>query len=209
MKKYLVALASFFILSCTTENEKTELLKAELQSTENIEITKTPPPQIVKVDSVTVNQLKRYFTVTTDEFDGRTWWKPKTAAKFVNRNSLYFYFEETSGTVSNFRIRFQYYADDWLFIEKVTFLVDDNVFTYRPDKVDRDNGDGFIWEWFDEYLIPARQFFLEAIENAKVVKMKIQGQQYDKVKTVSPAELLSLKQSISIYKAKGGSIGNY
>lgn len=50
--------------------------------------------QTSKVDSSKMKELLPFFTANKDEFDprGKTWYKPKSAPKYVNVNGIYLYF---------------------------------------------------------------------------------------------------------------------
>ena len=40
--------------------------------------------------------------------------------------------------VSNFRLRIQYYSDDWLFIRKYQFSIDNKAYEFIPNNVETD-----------------------------------------------------------------------
>jgi hypothetical protein len=63
--------------------------------------------QTAKLDSTKIKSLKNFFRVRKDEFSttGKTWFKPKTAPKYTNRNGLYCYFQTEDNMPSNLRFR--------------------------------------------------------------------------------------------------------
>lgn len=160
----------------------------------------------VMTDSVKIKQLSGYFDTKKDEFspEGLTWYEPKSRPNYTNMNGFYCYFQKTDTGVSNFRMRFQYAADDWLFIEKIQFSIDGEAYEFIPREVETDNGSGGIWEWFDEKITYVDKNLVEALANAKSVKMKLIGSQYHHVQQVTPKQLLNIKRSLELYKAMGG-----
>jgi len=161
----------------------------------------------VKIDSAKIKELNRYFNSKTDEFDPNAlvWHKPKSAPKYTNRNGIYCYFQSNNGMPSNLRLRMQYHADDWLFIQKVQFSIDGKAFEFIPRDTETDSGNGGrIWEWFDEGMGKSNTELLNALANAKSAKMKLIGRQYYKVKTITNNQIRDIKRSLDLYKAMGG-----
>lgn len=160
----------------------------------------------IVVDSATIELLKPHFSIEKDEFDPKSpiWYKPKSAPTYTNRNGIYCYFETENDIPKNFRFRVQYYADDWLFFNKVQFSIDGNAYEYKPMSIERDNGDGMIWEWFDESVSPSDREFIKALSEAKTAKMKFIGHQYYDIKPISTQQIIDIKRSIDLFVALGG-----
>ncbi|MFP9114341.1 hypothetical protein ACLI1A_10390 [Flavobacterium sp. RHBU_3] len=156
-------------------------------------------------DNKQISKLKQYFTFKKDEFDpdGKSWATPKSAPYYTNRNALYCYFNLTDSTASNLRFRLQYVADDWLFIDKVQFLIDGKPYEYTPCEVKRDNADGDIWEWYDCGVGIMDWELINALSNAKSAKMKLIGHQYHDIRNITPKQILNIKRSVELYKAYG------
>jgi len=161
----------------------------------------------VKIDSAKVKELEKFFTLKKDEFsnNNKIWYTPKSAPQYTNRNGIYCYFQTENGMPSNLRFRIQYYAEDWLFFKRVQFSIDDNAYEYIPRNVETDHGSGNIWEWFDEGLTSSDKELIYAIANAKNAKMKFIGRQYHNIKTISQEQIKSIKQTLELYNALGGS----
>lgn len=179
---------------------------------EQIDLDKILEEERVKRDSLIV-EIKKTFTMNLDEFENRHWIEPKSRPKYTNRNGCYCYFQmNQDSTVSNFRFRFQYFADDWLFINKMIFNVDGENLTIYPD-MDDDCGYGGIWEWCDVSVASNKdyhnddmvtEYFVEKLANAKSIKVKLIGKQYNNVKTLSAQQIKSIKEAYDYYKALGG-----
>ncbi|WP_259017117.1 hypothetical protein [Emticicia fluvialis] len=160
-----------------------------------------------KVDSMKIKELQPFFRKRKDEFStsGITWYEPKSAPQFTNRNGICLYFQTEDGIPGNLRFRMQYYADDWLFISKVQFSIDGNAFEYVPTSTETDNGDGGkIWEWFDESITDSDKELINALANAKSAKMKLIGKQYYDIKIISQEQIKAIKRTIEFYNALGG-----
>lgn len=154
----------------------------------------------IKVDSSEINRLKPLFKSKTDEFspDKNVWITPLVSPKYRNMNGTYCYFSQ-----NNLRFVFQYHDDDWLFIRKLQFLIDDVAFEYIPVEIKRDNDRTGITEWFDEQVSFRNNELIEALAKAKKVKIKLIGDNYVDYRTVSAKEILSIKNTLDYYKALG------
>ena len=164
-----------------------------------------------KEDSITAKKLKPLFDEQKDEFDanGGYWIQPKERPKYTNRNGIYCYFYmNKSGKPSNFRFVFQYYGDDWLFIQSLKIKADDKVLTYIPNNLKSDCGDGKVWEWFDENKSQNASVsgIVFNISIAKTVKIRINGQQYYKDITLTNKQIKSIKNTVEYYRALGGEL---
>ncbi|MBO7598329.1 MAG: hypothetical protein J6T70_14925 [Bacteroidales bacterium] len=193
------------------------------QLSETVDSAKTPEVDSVdlvtkeilerqrKEDSITAKKLKPLFDEQKDEFDsnGGYWIMPKDRPKYTNRNGVYCYFYmNKNGKPSNMRFKFQYCGDDWLFIQSLQIKVNDNVLNYIPQKVDRDNGGGDVWEWFDEGKTQNASVsgIVFNIAIANKVKIRINGQQYYKDITLTSKQIKSIKNTVDYYRALGGEL---
>lgn len=173
----------------------------------NSGITKHKNKKDYQIDSSKIAELDKYFNISEDEFDEnkRKWYTPKSATKYIDRNDIYCYFQMNKEYASNFRLRLQYYADDWLFFDKCIFSIDGEVFNYYPSDTKTDNGNGgYIWEWFDEQITSSNESLIKTLAYSKEAKVKLIGPQYHKVKSISSKQILNIKRSYELYKAMGG-----
>lgn len=158
-------------------------------------------------DSLKIKKLLPFFEVNSDEFSNTDtkWYKPKGSPKYVNANGIYCYFQTESEKPNNFRLRIQYYSDDWLFFEAVQFSIDGKAYQYTPLRTETDSGNGgHIWEWLDEQVTQTDKELIMALSNAKTAKMKLVGRQYHKIKEISPTQINSIRQTVELYIAMGG-----
>lgn len=221
MKYLSTTFAIFAILLASCNSEK----KADTTIAKEVDSLKIKREQFVK-DSIyqvemlrrdslekikkeNIERLKPLFTERKDEFSDRTWFKPKDSPKYTNANGVYCYFSKENGKVENFRFRFQYFDDDWLFIKNMIFNIDGENITIVPD-METDCGDGDIWEWCDELVGTADSYcdvsedFIIKLSKAKSVKVKLNGRQYYDTRTLSQKQIKSIKNTYDYYKALGG-----
>lgn len=149
-----------------------------------------------------LERLAKNFMQQKDEFSNKTWILPKDKPKYRNRNATYCYFMKQNNEVSNFRFVFQYVDSDWLFIKDLIFNIDGKVFEYRRLDFNTDCSGGQIWEWCDLQLSDTD--LIRALENAKSIKIKMNGDKYYDTRTLKSATITSIQNTIKYYKALGG-----
>ena len=149
-----------------------------------------------------LDKLSKNFNQKKDEFSNKTWIFPKNKPKYRNRNATYCYFMKQSNEVRNFRFVFQYVNSDWLFIKDLIFNIDGKVFEYRRLDFNTDCRGGQIWEWCDLQLSDID--LIRSLENAKSIKIKMNGDKYYDTRTLNSATITSIQETIKYYKALGG-----
>ena len=140
-----------------------------------------------------LDKLSKNFNQKKDEFSNKTWIFPNNKPKYRNRNATYCYFMKQNNEVRNFRFVFQYVNSDWLFIKDLIFNIDGKVFEYSG---------GQIWEWCDLQLSDID--LIRSLENAKSIKIKMNGDKYYDTRTLNSATITSIQETIKYYKALGG-----
>lgn len=155
------------------------------------------------VDSTKIKELKSLFKHKKDEFEDTEWITPIASPRYRNENGIYCYFSK-----ENLRLVFQYHADDWLFIRSCKFLIDDKPYEFIPDEIKRDNDETGITEWFDINVNSTNQSseIVKALAQAKTAKVKLVGDNYHNIKTITSKQLQSIKNTLEYYKALGNSI---
>jgi hypothetical protein len=169
-------------------------------------LSKPSENQKVIEETPQIKELKKKFRIKKDEFDESNvvWYKPISSPNFVNRNGFFCYFGTENGTPTSLRIVHQFYADDWLFINKYKFSIDGKAYSYIPMDVKTDNGDGMIWEWSDDLVDSEIKEIINALIKCKTAKIRLEGRQYYDTKTVTPSQIKSIKETIELYKLMGG-----
>ena len=149
-----------------------------------------------------LDKLSKKFNQKKDEFSNKTWIFPNNKPKYRNRNATYCYFMKQNNEVRNFRFVFQYVNSDWLFIKDLIFNIDGKVFEYRRLDFNTDCSGGQIWEWCDLQLSDID--LIRSLENAKRIKIKMNGDKYYDTRTLNSATITSIQETIKYYKALGG-----
>jgi hypothetical protein len=205
-KGCLIAIAIFFglgIISVIFSN--TDKKSTSNNDTITADSTEVKEP-VSLIDSAKIKELKPYFNEKKDEFKGVTWIEPKSRPKYTNMNGICTYFcVDKNGKPSNLRFLIQYYANDWLFINSYIFLIDGKTYTFSNPDMERDN-DSKIWEWSDTAVSDNDEVYLilSAIKYAKEVKIRFNGRQYNKDKTLTQKDIKAITQPIEYFEALGG-----
>lgn len=142
-----------------------------------------------------------------DDMNGITWYRDRTSPQYTNYNGFFAYIGKEEGSNPWLRLRIQYAADDWLFIEKYIIKVDGRIYTISEEKygeIETDNGSGGIWEWLDRTVNQNEFEIIKAVANGENVKIRFVGKQYHKDKTITSKQKLALRNVLDTYEALGG-----
>lgn len=100
------------------------------------------------------------------------------------------------------RFRWQYAADDWLFIQGVTLSIDGTK-SERADvghfSVDRDHSGDQIWEWRDEPVNDTDLSYFDKLANSKKTIIRYHGDKYRADRTLSDREKKGFKRMLQAY----------
>lgn len=143
---------------------------------------------------------KRY-----DDINEITWYEDKSSGGYKSRIYAYIGKNENSNPWLRFYIR--YYADDWLFIKNYKFKIDDETVTIKEreyGEIKTNNSGGSIWETLDRKVDKETFNLLVAISNSKSAKIRHNGKDYYKDRTISSSEKRAIKKVLDAYEALGG-----
>jgi hypothetical protein len=151
------------------------------------------------------NATKKLRT-SVDEIKGITWYYSKGTPQYTNYNSFHLYMGKENNGKPWLRFRIQYTADDWLFIESYVIKTDNNSYTISPShgEVETDNGSGGIWEWYDVQLDSKLYNIVKDVITSKSVKLRHNGKQYYKDRTINEKEKQGLQEILNAFEALGG-----
>lgn len=136
-----------------------------------------------------------------------TWYYDKTTTQYADVNSFHLYMGKTKDRNPFLRLKIQYSADDWLFIESYMLKVDGKTYNISEDsygEIKTDNGSGEIWEWLDRYVSASEYEIVKAVANSKSAKLRHNGKDYYKDRTITYKEKVALKNILNAYEALGG-----
>jgi len=151
---------------------------------------------IAKLKRRKAEKLLKSFKVSKDEFEGTEFYRDKRTPYYSNVNFIYPYIGKKEDHYW-LRIKFQYAADDWLFINRAILLIDGEKYTVTGNW-QRDNN-SCIWEWLDILVEAKERNILGKISNAKSVKIRYQGSKYYKDRTITCKEKSIIKKTLEIY----------
>ena len=161
-KFFILCLMAFVMCSCNLEQKRLEqerarfvadsLAKREQFVSDSIAKAKVREQEIA--DSIRVVEFesknKAHFKYKKDEFSNIVWIQPNNAPNYRATNAIYCYFALVDNKPQNFRFVFQYYAEDWLFIENMVFNIDGENYCIAPTMETDCGYGGKIWEWCDK-----------------------------------------------------------
>lgn len=183
--------------------------KAELAKERQIAAEKRAEAERIQKEKQRLANATSKMRKSYDDMNGITWYYDKTSPKYTNYNGFYAYIGKEKTGNPWLRLRIQYAADDWLFIEKYIIKVDDVTYTIVEEKygeIETDNGSGGIWEWLDRGVDSDEYQIIKAVANGKNVKIRFVGKQYHKDKSITSAEKLALRNVLDAYEALGGTL---
>lgn len=143
-----------------------------------------------------------------DEVRETTSYRHVDSPESVNTASdLFLYFIAKKAEKPLLHLRIQFVNDDWLFIRRYVVKADENTFTIKPDRlqdVERDNGDGKVWEWHDHSVGADERKMIDAITAAKRVILRCESDKYFKDRDLSRDEIHRLRVVLEAYRIMGG-----
>lgn len=144
--------------------------------------------------------------VKTDSFEGIDWYYDRATYSSYAGNKFRLYIGERSFGGPWLRLRMQYYGSDWVFWETLTISVDGEKFSISPgySEVDRDNGGGDVWEWYDMAPSPANLEMIRKIINSNNTTLRFQGDTYHADRVLSSAQKRAFKNVLVAFEALGG-----
>jgi len=145
--------------------------------------------------------------VKVDDINDITWYYDKTSPQYTNYNGFYVYIGKSEGSKPWLRLVIQYAADDWLFIEKYIIKVDGQTYNIAENsygEIKTDNGSGGIWEWLDRKVDYSEYQIVKAVAYGKDVKIRFNGKDYYKDKTITEQQKTALRNVLDAYEALGG-----
>lgn len=204
MRKLFLAIMSIaaFILVVwifSTPKQSIEDLVSDSATTEEIAAALENPDPIVpdtafeyKANFLKLNKEK-------DEFEGITWYKTTSLKNSNIRNKVHVYVGESEMNVWT-RIYVCYSGDDWIFFDRVIFLVDGKPIELHFDQFNHKSTEvvsGGVYEWVD---VPGIDYdiLLSKIIMADNVKIKLSGK-YSNSWTLSKSEIANIKDAVKGY----------
>lgn len=138
-----------------------------------------------------------------DTIENVTWYQDRSSPRYTNYNGFYIYFGKESGSEPSLRLRVQYNADDWLFIQSFFVVADGQRFDYDSVEFKTDSNSE-IWEWYDKNASSSDLKMVTAVAAARNAVIRFNGLQYRRDRTITAAEKAALRNVLDAYKVLGG-----
>jgi hypothetical protein len=203
MKKILIGLSIGFICCSSPENHGADEVMEKITKEHDSVIaalkteTDAIKASIIVVNKDSVKNLLKGLTLKKDEFKQVTFYKNYNNSYYSNAVSIYLV-EDNKGEI-NGRLKIEYSAEDWLFINNYTFLCDGVVYDYTPENdIVRDNSEGEIYEYSDQVYSPQINKIMKAIISSKVAKLRCNGDKYYDDRLITKSEKQKLKKMFEI-----------
>jgi len=157
--------------------------------------------RIDKARKAAVAKLRR----KEDKVEGVTFFQHPNQPKYLNSRSTAYLYIGRRGEQGRpwLRMKVQYTASDWLFVERVFAWHDGIKEELTSDTFNRDNN-STIWEWVDVTPDPYQIEVLESLANAKEAVLRFEGMQYRKDVTLSAADKQALRDVLLAYRVMSG-----
>jgi len=137
----------------------------------------------------------------TDQVENITWYKDKSTDDHSVSSCLYMYFGQKENRIVGPRFYVRYGGDDWLFVQKLIFKVDEENIEVIPLEVKRDNSAGKIWEWIDIFAEDDTLSKIKKICSGKKVILRYEGRDYYKDRTIPESEKNAIQRVLDAMDA--------
>jgi len=159
--------------------------------------TTTLPPYTEDEYAVAYARMR----VEDDKVEGTKWIVAKSSAKYLNSGNDVQLYINARGISSILRFKVQYAGNDWIFIEEYFFNVDGETFSIPVEygDVERDNGYGGVWEWYDEAPVPpSRLSMIDKIISSQSAVLRFKGDRTKDIE-ITKAQKRALSDVLTVY----------
>lgn len=147
-----------------------------------------------------VDEILKGLTRKFDEFDSTAYYQDKATTKYLDVSSFHTFLYRSKNNYVIPYLKIQYVAEDWLFIKSYQIKTDTASYLINPIKpIERDHGNGKIWEWYVTELKNNELPMLKDVATSKQVKIRFNGDQYQKERTISTKEKQAVKNVLAVY----------
>lgn len=139
--------------------------------------------------------------VKEDKVQKMTFYTPNHFPQYIDQRTYALCYVGTKNDSTWVRIVYDYCGEDWIFWEKLTFLIDDVQYYRYYDHFDilRENNNGKVWECIDFTADEEDIELFEAIANSEEAIIRFEGDHaYDL--TVSQEDKAAIKDALAVYE---------
>ena len=182
-----------------------ELLSKDY-SLKKFDIYEEPKPITWKDDPVSndVNGLMSH--VSSGRRNGNTFYTPKGVSLANDANDVFFCFESSGNAPGRLHLRVQYYADDPLNYNDITFTIDGFNYNFHPGKPARGKqGARMYWEQSEDALTAKDKDLVYALSHCHWARISLKGADgMNHVKMLTEKQLEAFAHTFELYRAMGG-----
>lgn len=140
-----------------------------------------------------------------DKVEGVTYLQSRNQPKYLNsRTSVYLYIGTRESGQSWLRMKVQYAASDWLFVQDMVVGMEGTKVDFISGPFERDNNSK-IWEWVDVEPSPMQIALLRKMAKLDDVTLRFVGQQYHKDVALSSKDKQGLREVLAAWDVLHGS----
>lgn len=196
-------LSIFIFIAFGSEDDETVSKTEGIETGQALKEENLTDSQKDSLNSIKIKKIEKgkkelsSFKKNKDDFENITFYKDPRTPYYTNVNFIYPYIGEKE---NQYWLRFvlQYTSDDWLFINQAVLMIDGEKFIISGNW-ERDNNTD-IWEWLDIAVNESELIMLEKLGNSKVAKVRYEGNQYHKDRTITTKEKNIIKKTLQIYE---------
>lgn len=145
-----------------------------------------------------VSSILSKYRKEIDKFNNASFYTHPNSPRYNNsRSTVFLYIGESSGRYF-LRMKTQYAAENWLFVESVQGYANGTTFLLTSGNFERDNHSS-IWEWRDEAPSNAQLDRLSQLANASDATLRYEGSTYRKDVQLSAGDRKALREVIADY----------
>lgn len=134
-----------------------------------------------------------------DEFKAACFYQDRRSPSSIGYNGFFLYLVE-QGDSYFLRLKMQYVAEDWLFVDNVKLNIDGDIVDFYSGDFERDNNQR-IYEYKDIRVSAGDISTLRKVANSKSTVARYEGRQFYKDKTVTMKQKSALKKMLDVYES--------
>jgi hypothetical protein len=179
----------------------------EAERTRVAELVQDAKDALAKAEEAAKQKAIKALRCSEDTFEGITWCYDRATYSTYAGNKFLLYLGQRNNGSPWLRLRFMMYDDTWHFFERIVMDVDGTKYNFNPGyfDVNRDNGGGDIWEWYDLAPSAANLTMVEKVINSKTTRIRyINDDNFYEERTVTSAQKRALANVLLAFEALGG-----
>lgn len=208
--KNMTKKADFSQASAQNKDAMARIPGNELLAAESARIRKEAEAEAAakrKAEEAAKQKALNAMYVKEDTFENIKWYYDKNTYSRYAGNKFLLYMGQRGSATPWLRLRFQMYDDNWHFFERIVLDVDGSKYYFNPGyfEVNRDNGSGNIWEWYDHAPSSGDLRMVEKIVESNSTRIRyINDDNFYEERSVSSAQKKALANVLLAYEALGG-----